>query len=58
MSIEQIVGASVILAAYAFTWYLLLKSTRIVKLIDREGLERSSDIKARLKGKISHREKK
>jgi hypothetical protein len=55
MGIELLLGASVILAAYGLTWYLLLKSTRIVKIIDREGLEHANEIKARFRRRVSHR---
>ena len=51
MEIRQVIGILVILGAYGLTWYLLLKSLRIVKIIDREGLEHASEIKARLKMK-------
>ena len=37
MSIENVAGIVVILAAYGLTWYLLLKSTKIVDRIAREG---------------------
>ena len=53
MSVRQIVGILVILGAYGLTWFLLLKSLRIVKIIDREGLKHSSEIKTRLKRKRS-----
>jgi hypothetical protein len=35
------------------TWYFMFKSIRIVKIIDREGLTHSSEIKSRLKRKDS-----
>ena len=37
MSVESVSGILVILAAYGLTWYLLLKSTKIVDRIAREG---------------------
>jgi hypothetical protein len=51
MSMDHVLGILVILAAYGFTWYLLLKSTRIVNIIDREGLKYTREIKSRLKSK-------
>ena len=36
MSVENISGILVILAAYGLIWYLLLKSTKIVDRIARE----------------------
>ncbi|UCD57577.1 MAG: hypothetical protein JSV16_00255 [Candidatus Hydrogenedentota bacterium] len=53
MSIDHVLGILVILGAYGLTWYLLLKSTKIVNIIAREGLKHSSEIKARLKTKGS-----
>ena len=53
MSVGQVIGVLVILGAYGLTWYLLLKSIRIVKIIDREGLKHSGEIKTRLKRKGS-----
>jgi hypothetical protein len=49
MSIDHVLGILIILAAYGFTWYLLLRSTKIVKIIDREGLEHVREIKNILK---------
>ena len=37
MSVESVTGILVILAAYGLAWYLLLKSTKIVDRIAREG---------------------
>lgn len=51
MSINHLLGILVILAAYGFTWYLLLKSKKIVKIIDKEGLKQIREIKSRLKRK-------
>ena len=51
MSMNDILGIFVIVAAYGFTWYLLVKSTTIVKIIDREGLKYTREIKRRLKKK-------
>ena len=51
MSINHLLGILVILVAYGFTWYLLLKSKKIVKIIDKEGLEHIREIKSRLKSK-------
>ena len=52
MDIDHVLGIFVILAAYGFTWYLLLKSTKVVNIIDREGLKDTREIKNRLKKKI------
>ena len=49
MSIRQVIGILVILGAYGLTWFFMLKSLRIVKIIDREGLDHAGEIKARLK---------
>ncbi|UCF96161.1 MAG: hypothetical protein JSV89_13355 [Spirochaetaceae bacterium] len=49
MNIRQLIGIVVILAAYGLTWYFLLKSLSIVRIIDREGLKHAPEIKARLK---------
>ncbi len=57
MNTEQIWGVLAILAAYGLTWYLLLRSTRIVKIIDQEGLQHAGEIEARLKGKVPPRDK-
>ena len=45
MSFENVTGILVILAAYGLTWYLLLKSTKIVNRIARGGAKpaRSAD---------------
>jgi hypothetical protein len=51
MDIRQVIGILVILGAYGLTWLLLLRSLRIVKIIDREGLDHAGEIRARLKGK-------
>jgi len=51
MSINHVLGILVIAAAYGFTWYLLVKSTKIVKMIDREDLKHMREIKSRLKSK-------
>ena len=53
MNVRQVIGILIILGAYGLTWYLLLRSIRIVKIIDREGLKHSSEIKTRLKRKGS-----
>ncbi|MBC8462048.1 MAG: hypothetical protein H8D67_29110 [Deltaproteobacteria bacterium] len=52
MSINHVLGILVVLAAYGFTWYLLLKSQKIIKTIDKEGLKQIREIKSRLKIKI------
>ena len=39
MSVDHILGIFVILGAYGLTWYLLLKSTRIVNNIAKRGSE-------------------
>ena len=53
MDIGQVIGILVILGAYGLTWFFLLRSLRIVKIIDQEGLEHACEIKARLKAKRS-----
>ena len=53
MNVRQVVGILVILGAYGLTWFFLLKSLRIVKIIDKEGLDHASEIKVRLKQKRS-----
>jgi len=53
MNIRQVIGIVVILGAYGLTWFFLLKSLRIVKIIDREGLDHASEIKERLKKRRS-----
>ena len=53
MNIRQVIGIVVILGAYGLTWFFLLKSLRIVKIIDREGLDHASEIKERLKQRRS-----
>jgi small neutral amino acid transporter SnatA (MarC family) len=49
MSMNHVLGIFVIVAAYGLTWYLLLKSTKIVNIIGREGLKHTREIKSRLK---------
>ena len=49
MTVNHVLGILLIVIAYGFTWYLLLKSTRIVRLIDRENLLSMRAIKRRLK---------
>ena len=49
MDVRQVVGILVILGAYGLTWFFLLRSLRIVKIIDREGLDHAGEIKVRLK---------
>ena len=49
MDFDRILGILVIVGAYGFTWYLLLESTSIVRLIDRERLLSMRAIKKRLK---------
>ena len=51
MSLNLVLGIFVILVAYVLTWYLLLKSANIVKIIDQEGLTFTREIKNRLKHK-------
>ena len=50
MNIQRLVGILVIAGAYGLTWYLMLRSMGIVKMIDREGLNRAGEIKARFRG--------
>jgi proline racemase len=49
MTLNQILGIVVLVVAYGGTWYLLLKSTKIVNTIDQEGLQHTREIKSRLK---------
>jgi hypothetical protein len=51
VNIGQLIAVLIILGAYGLTWYFLIKSMRIVNIIDREGLKHSSEIKARFKRK-------
>ena len=51
MNIQRLVGILVIAGAYGLTWYLMLRSMGIVKMIDREGLNRAGEIKARFRGR-------
>ena len=43
MSVDHILGISVIVGAYGLTWYLLLKSTKIVKNIAEQGSEHARE---------------
>ncbi len=56
MDVRQVIGILVILGAYGLTWFFLLGSLRIVKIIDRERLDHAGEIKARLKLRRSRRE--
>jgi hypothetical protein len=56
VNIGQLIAILIILGAYGLTWYFLIKSMRIVNIIDREGLKHSSEIKARFKHKSSRGE--
>ena len=38
MSITHLLGILIILVAYGLTWYFLLKSKKIVEIIDKKGL--------------------
>jgi hypothetical protein len=49
MSLNHVLGIFVILLAYGLTWYLLLKSTKVVNTIDKEELMYTREIKRRLK---------
>ena len=53
MNVRQLIGILIILGAYGLTWYFLLKSMGIVRIIDREGLRHAGEIKTRLKRKAS-----
>ena len=48
MSISSIVGVAVIVLAYGCTWYLLVKSTKIVRDIDKNDLKHPREIKDKL----------
>jgi hypothetical protein len=49
MSIDHILGILVILGAYCLTWYLLLKSTKIVNNIADQGSKHARETKPELK---------
>ena len=51
MTVDLVLGILAILGAYGLTWYLLVKSTKIVNIIAREGLKDASEIRDRLKTK-------
>jgi len=51
MDVRQVVGILIIMGAYGLTWFFLLRSLRIVRIIDQEGLDHAGEIKARLKNK-------
>jgi hypothetical protein len=53
MDIRQVIGILIILGAYGLTWFFLLRSLRIVRIIDREGLDHAGEIRSRLKEKRS-----
>jgi hypothetical protein len=53
VNVRQVIGILIILGAYGLTWYLMLRSMRIVKIIDRESLKHAGEIKTRLKRKGS-----
>ena len=48
MNIDLILGLVIILLAYGFMWFLLIKSLKIVNIIDEKGLQRVNDIKEEL----------
>ena len=43
LSVDHILGILVILGAYGLTWYLLLKSTRIVNNIAEQGAKHAPE---------------
>jgi hypothetical protein len=43
LSVDHILGISVILGAYGLTWYLLLKSTKIVNNIAEQDSEHARE---------------
>ena len=49
MSTDHILGILVIAGAYGLTWYLLLKSTKIVNNIVKEGPKHAHETDAELK---------
>ena len=48
MNTDLILGLVIILLAYGFMWFLLIKSLKIVNIIDEKGLQRVNDIKEEL----------
>lgn len=48
MSLEQILGSVVVVAAYGVLWYLVIYSRRIVEKIDSNELKRLREIKQEL----------
>ena len=49
MVLGDVLGIGVVVIAYALTWVLLLRSLKIVNIIDREKLKHASQIRTRLR---------
>jgi hypothetical protein len=49
MSLGDAIGIGVLVSAYGLTWALLLRSLKIVSIIDKEKLKHARQIRMRLK---------
>ena len=49
MNVDHILGILVILGAYGLTWFLLLKSTKIVNNIAKQGSKHARETEPELK---------
>jgi hypothetical protein len=49
MSLGDAIGIAVLVIAYGLTWVLLLRSLKIVNIIDKEKLKHARQIRTRLK---------
>ena len=49
MVLNDVLGISVVVIAYGLSWLLLLRSLKIVKIIDREKLKHVRQIRTRLR---------
>ena len=49
MSLGDAIGIGILVLAYGLTWALLLRSLKIVTIIDREKLKHAHQIRMRLK---------
>ena len=45
MAIEQVIGITIVSAAYGAIWYLVLRARRAIERIDANGLGRLREIK-------------
>lgn len=48
MTLEQILGSAIVVAAYGALWYLVIYSRKIVEKIDSNELKRLREIKQEL----------